>query len=102
MTASPDATPIACTLEAADRPGRVAAWEAALARVASREAIDGGVRLSLVPGEPLAALVDLVVAEQACCSFFAFAVTVDGRGAGLEVTAPPEAQELVRSLFGGP
>ena len=30
----------------------------------------------------------LVAAEQACCPFFSFALTVDARGVGLEVSAP--------------
>ena len=45
-------------------------------------------------------LVRLVVAEQECCSFFSFSVTVDGRGIGLEVDAPAEARELVTQLLG--
>lgn len=41
-----------------------------------------------------------MVAEQACCMFFRFVVTVDDRGAALEVTAPAAAPEIVHSLFG--
>jgi hypothetical protein len=38
--------------------------------------------------------------EWACCSFFSFALTVDGRGTALEVRAPEAAQALVASMFG--
>jgi hypothetical protein len=40
------------------------------------------------------------VAEWACCSFFAFSITVDGRGTALEVRAPDAAQELLTTVFG--
>lgn len=105
LTAKPTssgAPPIACTLGAADMPGRLDAWQEALAPVADRTPIDGGVRLTFAPGTSLARVADLVVAEQSCCMFFRFAVTVDDRGAALEVTAPADAQEIVYSLFGVP
>ncbi len=92
--------PIACSLDAAQLPDRLTAWEAALASVVARTPLPGGVRLTLSPDAPLAALVELVVAEQACCSFIAFAITVDSRGTAFEVTAPPEAHEVVQALFG--
>jgi MerR family transcriptional regulator, copper efflux regulator len=94
--------PIACTLSADETPARVAAWQTALAPVLDRQPLEGGVRL-VFPGDvPLTSLVELVAAEQACCMFFRFAITVDTRGVALEVTAPPEAVELVHSLFGVP
>lgn len=93
-------TPIACTLGAADMPGRLASWQAALAPVVSREAIPGGVRLVFPQDTAVGALAELASAEQDCCMFFRFAITIDGRGIALEVTAPPDAIDLVHSLFG--
>ena len=52
------------------------------------------------PGTAVGELAELAAAEQGCCGFFRFAITIDDRGIGLEVTAPPEAVELVRELFG--
>jgi DNA-binding transcriptional MerR regulator len=98
-TAETDA-PIACTLGAADMPGRLAAWQAALAPVVSREPITGGVRLVFPPDTAIGDLAELASAEQDCCMFFRFAITIDGRGIALEVTAPPDAIDLVHSLFG--
>jgi MerR family transcriptional regulator, copper efflux regulator len=94
--------PIACSLEPGAVPGRLAAWEAFLSRGGARLAIDGGVRVELDPGTDLAGLARLVVAEQACCPFFAFAITVDRRGPALEVGAPHEVATLVAELFGAP
>jgi len=42
----------------------------------------------------------LVAAEQDCCQFLRFAITVDVRGVALEVTAPDDARPIVESLFG--
>ncbi len=95
-----DVPPIACTLGAADIPGRFDAWQEALVPVMARTGIDYGVRLTFAPSTSMAEVADLVVAEQACCMFFQFAITVDDRGAALEVTAPADAQEIVYSLFG--
>jgi len=94
--------PIVCTLAAADMASRLDAWRAALASVVGRTAIVDGVRLTLALGTPLAPLVELAVAERECCMFFRFAVTVDGRGVALEVTAPAEAKDLIDTLVGVP
>ena len=82
--------------------GRLEAWREALKPVVDRTAIDGGVRLTFAPGTPLAQVADLAAAEHDCCMFFRFAVTVDHRGAAIEVTAPPEALALVHALVGAP
>ncbi|HZM29928.1 MAG TPA: MerR family transcriptional regulator [Acidimicrobiales bacterium] len=94
--------PVACTLEPGERPGREAAWEALAARASTRMQLPGGgIRLEF-PGQSVVAdLADLVAAEQSCCTFFSFAITVDARGTGLEVRAPEEATPLVEALFAG-
>ena len=49
---------------------------------------------------PLGPIARLVAAEQDCCAFLAFAITVDRRGVGLDVTAPEEGQDLLAAVFG--
>jgi hypothetical protein len=49
---------------------------------------------------PLADVARLAAAEQDCCRFFSFALTVDERGVALEVRAPDDALSLVEALFG--
>jgi DNA-binding transcriptional MerR regulator len=94
--------PVACTLSAEEMPGRMAAWQAAVAEANGREAIDGGVRLLFGPADGLAArLADLAEKEQGCCAFFDFAVRVSPSGVALDVQAPANAAELVTALFGG-
>ncbi len=95
--------PIACTLVPAAVPDRLADWEAMLTRVRSRTpAGDGSLRLEFDDDVDLAELARLVAAEQRCCAFFSFAITVDSRGTGLEVRAPEGAADVVASLFGPP
>jgi MerR family transcriptional regulator, copper efflux regulator len=99
LTAKPDA-PIACSLDPTAWPGRLDDWTDILAGVTGRSEIDDGVRLELDAGVPLEKLVALAAAEHDCCSFLSFAVTVDGRGIGLEVRSSGEAMPIVRALFG--
>jgi len=45
-------------------------------------------------------LMRLAAAEQDCCQFIDFAITVDARGIALEIRAPADALPIVHSLFG--
>ncbi|MEO8264756.1 MAG: MerR family transcriptional regulator [Ilumatobacteraceae bacterium] len=91
---------IACTLEPRSMSSRLDQWNALLGYAEQREQIDGGVRLTFAPATPVDELIRLVAAEQTCCRFFRFAITVDTRGIALEVRAPADALDIVHSLFG--
>jgi MerR family transcriptional regulator, copper efflux regulator len=93
---------IACTLPAEHMPARTEDWQRLAGHVTAREHLDDGpgVRLVLDRAAPLGELVRLAVAEQGCCSFFRFAITVDHRGIALEVRAPEGASEVVTAMFG--
>ena len=93
---------IACTLSAGSMKGRIADWQSLLAHVERRERIDGGVRSVFAASVPIGELMRLVAAEQDCCQFFRFAITVDTRGVALEVRAPEDARSIVESMFGTP
>jgi MerR family transcriptional regulator, copper efflux regulator len=93
---------IACTLSAGSLKGRIDDWTSLLAHVDRRDYLDGGIRLSFSATVPTEALIALVAAEQGCCQFFEFAITVDTRGIALEVRAPATAQSIVASMFGAP
>lgn len=93
---------IACTLSAGSMKGRIADWQSLLAHVVRREPIDGGVRSVFAPSVPITDLMTLVAAEQDCCQFFRFAITLDTSGVALEVRAPEDALEIVESMFGTP
>jgi MerR family transcriptional regulator, copper efflux regulator len=91
---------IACTLTPQSMPGRLADWQAVLVHAVQREAVDAGVRVTFDSATPLDELVRLAAAEQDCCRFFSFAITVDTRGIALEVRAPDDALPIVHTVFG--
>ena len=93
--------PVACTLGADDIPDRLARWQAILGRSVSRSTTpDGALRLAFDEPAILDELGPMTVAEQQCCAFFSFTITVDTRGVGLEVRAPEAAADQLTALFG--
>ena len=92
--------PIACTLEPGAMPDRLVEWDAVLAFAHRRTIVDGGVRVELDPAVDVGEVARLMAAEQRCCAFFAFALTVDDRGVALEVRAPEAAGTILADLFG--
>lgn len=98
---------IACSLRPGDIVERVEEWHHVLdgggdpaAGVVARYPVDDGVRLELGPRTDTAAVARLAAAEQGCCAFFRFALTIDARGVALEVRALEAAAEMVTALFG--
>lgn len=100
LSSAPVPPAIACTLDADAMPERLADWQSVLAHVVHRTDDTSAVHLEFDDAVDVADLARLVVAEQRCCAFFSFAITVDARGIGLDVAAPDDAAELVRALFG--
>ena len=96
------AVPIACTLGPQSMRGRLKEWQRLLAYVEHRDAIDGGLRATFGRTTPLGELMRLATADQDCCQFFTFAITIDRRGVALEVRAPHDALPVLHSLFGHP
>jgi DNA-binding transcriptional MerR regulator len=103
LSAVPADPPIACTLAGAAMPDRRAEWQAILAGARSRtHSSDGALRVELDDAIALAELSRLVMAEQECCAFLSFAITVDARGIALEVRAPDGAADVVATVLGVP
>jgi len=94
--------PIACTLNGGDMGQRLDDWQDLLTHVTARTPVDDGIRLTFAPDVPLDRVAALAAAEQDCCRFFRFALTVDTRGTALEVRAPADAHDLLGALFGAP
>lgn len=94
---------ISCSLSAAEVPSRVRAWEDVLTHVVNREWTGtDGLRLTFADTIDLSELASLVSAEQGCCAFFDFAITVDNRGVALEVGTPPDGRDVLIALYGQP
>jgi hypothetical protein len=90
----------ACTLPTADRPLRLAEFEALFADHLTDASWDGDrLRLSLSGGAGLREQVaDLTARESACCSFFDFALSGPADAVVLEVGVPPERREILDAL----
>jgi MerR family copper efflux transcriptional regulator len=95
-----DDPPIACSLGSDSLRGRLGEWQNLLRHAVARHVIDDGLRVEFDGAVPAGELMRLVAAEQDCCQFLRFAITVDTRGIALEVSAPSEARPIVESLFG--
>lgn len=90
--------PVACSLTGQEADERAGRWRE-LVGGAEREAIEGGVRLTL-PADRAGGLAALAVEEQRCCPFFDFRIHLNEPLAHLEVRAPADAAPLVTGLFG--
>jgi DNA-binding transcriptional MerR regulator len=103
LVAKPEELPVACTLAPGDMHDRLDLWDRVLAGAIRRLALpSGGLRIEFGDSIDVESLAGLVVAEQGCCAFFRFAITVDHRGVALEVDAPAEARDLIAGMFGTP
>ncbi len=95
--------PLPCTLGSDQIPDRLARWQAMGDHAVARTTTPAGaVRGEFDDPDILDELARLTVAEQGCCAFFSFTITVDARGVGLEVRAPEAAAAQVTALFGQP
>ncbi|GEK19901.1 MerR family transcriptional regulator [Cellulomonas xylanilytica] len=99
--AVPDVPLIACSLDAGAVPDRISDWQALVARAVKREPIADGVALKFVASPELVVEVArLAAAEQDCCTFFTFTLTMTTGHVRLEVEAPGEAADVVAAMFG--
>lgn len=101
----PIVIPDACTLPTADRPTRLAEFDALFATALRRVDTIGPTRARLRMTGPvgLAATVrDLTAREAACCSFLTFTVTPepadDGEALILDVEVPARYADVLASL----
>jgi hypothetical protein len=90
----------ACTMPTAERPLRLAEFDALFAAAVRRvERRGGDVRMHLSGGEGLVEQVrDLTERETSCCSFFTFGIEGTDQDLTLDVSVPPARQELLDAL----
>lgn len=90
----------ACTLPTAERPFRLAEFDALFAwsaRSVTRD--EAGVRIHLVGAPGLREHVrDLAERETACCSFFTFLIEGEDSDLILGISVPPERREILDAL----
>jgi DNA-binding transcriptional MerR regulator len=93
------ATPVACTLDVAEMPGRLAQWRHLGEHVVARTDTDDGMFVRFDTSVSAADVADLAAKEQGCCSFLTFTIHIAGEGTTLDIGAPAEARELVSMFF---
>jgi hypothetical protein len=90
--------PIACTLNLDDAGTRLDEWRATLTRVVVDSERVAPTELAFTlraDQQELAALLDLVRREVACCAFFEFALHVAAGATTLRVTVPENAAAVL-------
>lgn len=92
--------PIVCSLSRADLTHRQQEWGAFMSTATVTESTEAGATVLFPPSIDVGALARLVAAECDCCNFFTFAITLDGTGVSLEVSAPPDARPMIDLLIG--
>jgi DNA-binding transcriptional MerR regulator len=93
--------PMACTLAPDEIPDRLASWHAVLAGASAPTTDpDGVTRVEFGEPSSLGEVARLVAAEQRCCGFLSFTITVHAGKTALEVRAPEGGSEMVSSLLG--
>ncbi|MGL5810700.1 MAG: hypothetical protein ACRCYQ_12210 [Nocardioides sp.] len=90
----------ACTMPTAERPLRLAEFDALFATaVRSVERRGSDVRMHLVGDPGLVEQVrDLTTRETQCCSFFTFAIAGTDRDLTLDISVSPACQEILDAL----
>jgi hypothetical protein len=91
---------VACSLDTADQPKRLADWAELLRLARTRDETPDGLRYTFAANDELKPHVEaLAAAEQSCCSFLEFEIAENGDELQLSVTAPPSGQEALRFIF---
>jgi len=90
----------ACTMPTADRPLRLAEFDALFTTSARRVTRDAkGVRIHLEGDSTLRERVrDLAERETACCSFFTFAIEGPSNAVVLDISVPINRREILDAL----
>ena len=94
--------PIACALSPDQRSDRLVEWRSTVGGATERVEVTDGMRLRFDRRVDVGTLGALIAAEQDCCRFFTFTLTVGIDEVTLEVTAPADAQVMIDALVGAP
>lgn len=95
-----DTPEIACALHPESVGERFEDWNRILASAKARTAIPDGVRVVFHRDVDAGALASLAAAEQTCCSFFRFDISIGADEVALVVTGPDDAQPVIAAVFG--
>jgi DNA-binding transcriptional MerR regulator len=95
-----DTPEIACALHPESVGERIEDWNRILAAATAQTAIPKGVRIVFDRDVDAGALASLAAAEQTCCSFFRFEISIGVDEVALGVSGPDDAQPVIAAVFG--
>lgn len=95
-----NAPEIACALHPESVGERIKDWSRVLASARARSAIPDGIRVVFDRGVDVGSLASLAAAEQTCCSFFRFDLSIGAEEVALSITGPADAQPVIAAVFG--
>jgi len=98
LATSTAAPPVACSLQITEMPQRVKDWRSVTAEALAREATATGVRLVFARGVDVGRLATLAAAEQGCCAFLRFDLTLGLDDVTLEITGADDARVVIDAL----
>jgi MerR family transcriptional regulator, copper efflux regulator len=90
--------PVACTLQITEMPQRVKDWREVNAEALAREPLATGVRLVFARDVDVGRLATLAAAEQGCCAFLRFTLTLGLDDVTLDVTGADDARAVIDAL----
>jgi len=96
----PGVAEISCSTDPAAVGDQLGEWRDVRAQVTDHDPIPGGMRLRFERSMDVVALSRLALAEQSCCGFFEFRIGISSSEITLEVTGPPETQDVIVSFLG--
>jgi DNA-binding transcriptional MerR regulator len=91
--------PVVCTLREDEKPDRAAAWRATLAAATARDETPGGVRLRYPRATDVTALAGLAAAENECCRWTTFTITIGPDEVTMDVTGSREALPSITAMY---
>jgi MerR family copper efflux transcriptional regulator len=91
--------PIACSLDADELDPRLDEWRALLAQAEITNLEPAGARLRFERDADVTTIASLLDAEQRCCRFLTFTLTVTDHSVVVDIAAPPEARDAVSGLL---
>lgn len=99
------AAPLVCQLTGPEMQVRKAALQQVIfSKVTAFDEVETGFVFHFADQDDfLLHLIDYMLAEQACCPFFQFDLSIQANHGGIvwQVSGPPAAKEMLKSLIGG-
>ena len=89
---------LSCSLDAGDIEQRLGEWRQVTSAAIGVSSVSSGKRFHFTRETDVGAIANLAAAEQTCCTFFEFNISITSDEVTLDITGPGPAQELIDSF----